>query len=528
MQNGFDSVQQQMVKRGARRARLGWGRRMSAGLLPLLLAACGDDAAPVTATPLSAAEETEIQQAVALYLGTGLATSYSVAVWRDGDVIYRQAFGAAAEDGTPATPDTVFQIGSDTKKITALALLQHVEAGALELDAPLDSVLPELDLTAVPGYTAAVPVHDLLRHRSGLYDYTPWIDAPDDAELAATTFERFGPNEYLVTPPGIAWQYSNPNYSLVGLIVERFAGKPWADVVSERVFAPLGMQHSYGRRDDALDAGEPLASGHGNVLPGSESFALLETFDSELGWVEPEDQTDNAFVRPAGLVWSTASDQARLLGFLADGDPEVLSDGLRGSMLARHPSIGPHDASVGYDYGLFVGSGWQDVDGQYRAVPTVVHGGNTQTMTSGSVLLPEQRIAVSVLANGAEETLSPLLARILLIAGRDRMSAPSAPPDPLPPATDLAAYSGDFIEPNLGNVSIAWQAGALQIVIPSLDALEVPYETTLVPLTLDVFGWEVAGIPMQLSFYDGSNGAAHMYVIGDEIAFTRVPVNVEP
>jgi CubicO group peptidase (beta-lactamase class C family) len=288
------------------------------------------------------------------------------------------------------------------------------------------------------------------------------------------------------------------------------------------------MQHSYGRRDDALAAGERLASGYGNVTPGTESFALLDDLDSDTGWLAPEQQPDNAFIRPAGLVWSTASDQARLLGFLRDGDAAVLSDASRRSMLAPHPSVQPHDERTGYDYGLFVGSGWQDLEGQYYAEPVVVHGGNTQTMTSGSILRPEPRLAVSVLANGAEEDLDPLLASILVIAGRGRMPEPSAPPESPPRATDLAAYAGEFTEPNLGNVRLSWQDEELQISVPALDALEVPYQLALVPAALDVFAWSVAGMPMQLSFYDGLDGGAHAYAIGDEIALTRVPLDVKP
>ncbi|HWO09193.1 MAG TPA: serine hydrolase domain-containing protein, partial [Polyangiaceae bacterium] len=186
------------------------------GVLAALLAACDD--APerslaVAAEPLTAEEEAEVRAAVALSLGSGLATGYSVAVWRDGDVIYREAFGASDAAGTPVTPDTLFQIGSDTKKITALALLQQVDAQALEIDATLSQALPGLQLAADPSYVERVSVHDLLQHRSGLYDYAPWTEAPDDAELARVALGRFGQEEYLVTPPHIAWQYSNPNYS---------------------------------------------------------------------------------------------------------------------------------------------------------------------------------------------------------------------------------------------------------------------------------------------------------------------------
>jgi len=133
-----------------------------------------------------------------------------------------------------------------------------------------------------------------------------------------------------------------------------------------------------------------------------------------------------------------------------------------------------------------------------------------------------------VLANGAEQALDPLLTSILVIAGHGRMPSPSEPPESPSLATDLAAYAGEFAEPNLGEVRTAWQDGALQISVPVLVALDVPYGLALVPAALDVFLWSVAGIPMQMSFHDRLDGEAHAYASGDEIALTRVPVNMNP
>ena len=93
----------------------------------------------------------EVRQAVERSLGQGFATAYSVGVWKDGRVIYAKAFGEKDAIGSAATPETQFQIGSDAKKITALALLREVDAGAVELDQTVAELLPDLELASEPG-----------------------------------------------------------------------------------------------------------------------------------------------------------------------------------------------------------------------------------------------------------------------------------------------------------------------------------------------------------------------------------------
>src|SRR4051812_42275601 len=109
--------------------------RVVGALLALsVLGACSSsDGAEDPTRALSATEAEGIRKAVSASLGKGLATAYSLAVWRDGHAIFTEAFGERAS-GIPATTHTQFQIGSDTKKITALALMAAVDSGKLSLD----------------------------------------------------------------------------------------------------------------------------------------------------------------------------------------------------------------------------------------------------------------------------------------------------------------------------------------------------------------------------------------------------------
>ena len=176
------------------------------------------------------------------------ATAVSVAVMRDGELIWEHAAGTADPFADrAATPETVYHVWSVTKIATALAVLDLVEDGLLDLDAAVSSILPWLDIEPTDG--REMTVRDLLRHTSGLRDTVPavfgWLRY-DEALPNQTAYLRDKMFAYrtLRFAPGDGRRYSNLGYMVLGAIIEEVTGKEYADVIQDRVLAPAGMTSS--------------------------------------------------------------------------------------------------------------------------------------------------------------------------------------------------------------------------------------------------------------------------------------------
>ena len=225
----------------------------------------------------------------------------------------------------PPRADTHFRIASNTKTMTAAVIVQLAQEGQLALDDPVSK------------YVAGVPdgdqitIADLLRMRSGLYNYT---DAPEiSARLDTDPTKIWTPDEVLTIAfkhpqnfrPGTAYQYSNTNYTLLGLIAEQRDGKPLASVLRDRLFGPLGMNDTALPASTSNSLPDPYAHGY---LYGSSSFALLDQeypldvqTAARAGTLEPNDDTrqNPSYASAAGGVISTANDLVTWMHALVGG-----------------------------------------------------------------------------------------------------------------------------------------------------------------------------------------------------------------
>lgn len=193
----------------------------------------------------------------------------SIAVTRGGRTLLAKGYGFADLDGkVPATAETVYQLGSVSKQFTAAAVLRLVELGKVRLDDPLTKFLPDY-----PTQGRTVLVRHLLHQTSGIKEfftvkgYDEMESGSPDKYTRADLIDLFK-REPFVYEPGERWAYSNSNYTLLSVIIERASGRAYEQYLQETFFRPLGLAatHSCGSRP----AGARFARGY---VPGENGFA---------------------------------------------------------------------------------------------------------------------------------------------------------------------------------------------------------------------------------------------------------------
>lgn len=285
-------------------------------------------------------------------------------------------------DGAVATPDTSYRIGSLTKTVTAITVLQQLAAGLLDLDAPIGEVLPEL----APDIAAA-SARSLLTHGSGLLAEPagPWWE-----RSAGRTWQQLLHQVHRNPDLTGRFHYSNTGYAILGQLVCRLARKPWWDVVRDDVLTPLGMDHT------TYDAPEGAAPG------------LAVHPDADLLHAEPTH--DSGAMAPAGQLWSTVADVGLLGEFLRRGDDAVLRDALRARMLV--PAL--VDDVPGQPWTRAYGCGVDVTD--RSGIRYVGHGGSMPGFVASLRVQAERAVTVAVLANSTAGHGADLAYRLLDLA----------------------------------------------------------------------------------------------------------------
>lgn len=307
-------------------------------------------------------------------------TGLSIALVDDQRVVWAEGFGYAdrAAD-VPATPATIYRVGSVSKLFTATAALQFVEAGRLDIDKPLQTYLPGFSIKSrFPGAGPITP-RTLMTHHSGVPSDLAkgmWTRHP---EPFAALVKQLG-DEYAALPPNTAYSYSNVGVTLLGAALEGLAGRDFASHMDAAVLHPLGMLHS-------------------SFSPGIDRSALASKAYKSSG------EAEEASIRdvPAGGLNSNVVDLARFMEMIFAGGKAGEGRILRPETVAG--MLSPQNADVSLDLDFRTGLAWAlgglgDIDPALTG-PVAHHSGANLYHRSMLIILPDHKLGVVVLSNSS-------------------------------------------------------------------------------------------------------------------------------
>ncbi len=431
-------------------------------------------------TPVSV--DAAIEECVERDMAAVGAPGAAVTVIHRGDVIFSRGFGSKRWGGQDLVDsNTRFRIGSITKTLTAAAVMQQIDAGVVDLDDPVTKWVPQLSLSGQwPADT--ITVRHLLTHSSAIPDYYEDIFFDEGlGDWAAGLGEV-----RLHAPPGTFWNYSNPAFSLAGLVAERASGIPFRELMATRIFAPAGMSAT------TFDPAEVIASGnytygyHPAEPRGIEVYAP-DDYDSEMS-------------APAGMAFSTAGDLAAWALLLMDGGGSVLSLAATEAMQARQIYI---DYYPDFHYGLGVFAE------RYKGLEVRQHGGNIYGWGGLLLWVPEERFVVSVLDNTTLALVDATYCIVDAVLGPETPEPPDYSTDP----ETWNAYTGTYLfMDNSGNFfegDVEMLEEGFVITFPLPDDPTSFYRTDLEQLYLDTFIFDGDGdgrLDFDLTFIEKNDG----------------------
>ncbi len=348
-------------------------------------------------------------------------------------VEYVKGYGVTNVDYPVAVDgDTLFRIGSTTKTFTGTTVMRLVEAGRIDLDAPVRRYLPDLR-TSDPTVAERVTVRQLFNHTAGwlgdyLTDYGPGDDAAARYVAGLATVPQ-------LTPPGTVFAYNNAALEVAGRLIEVVTGTTYEAAVGALLIDPLGLAHSKYFVDSII--GFNVAASHGVVdgkaVVAPEAFRLWRSVDA------------------AGALMSTARDQLRYARFHL-GDGTVPGGGARllsqQSLLAMRSNPGPGGT-------LFVELDGVGVTWMLRpsaeGVRIVQHGGDWNGQHSGFLMVPDRGFALTLLTNsdGGPNLVDELFTDDWALRRFAGISNLPAVPHTLSPA-ELAPYEGTYTQQTIG------------------------------------------------------------------------------
>lgn len=417
--------------------------------------------------------------------------SASIAVVQDGKIAYLQAYGSARlEPQMAATPAMLYSIGSISKQFTATAILMLVQESKLSLDDPVSKY--------VSGLTDGdhVTIREILSHTSGYQDYWPQDYVPPEMlkPISAEEIMDRWARKPLDFEPGTKWQYSNTNYVIAGVIVEKVSGMPLLRFLSAHVFTPLGMKS--------------VADTNLNKLPPTDPTGY---FRYALGPLHPAPKEGRGWMFAAGELAMTAEDLAKWdISMMDETVLQPVSYHEMETDTLLKSGVGTH-----YGLGIFV----RDVNGHRE----LLHGGEVSGFVSDNVVLPDDKIAVVVLTNqDASEAASGIGSRV-----RDLLLQAANPQDPKQDALMRKVYDSlqqGKIDRSLftENANSYFDEQALKDYASSLGPLGAPEAFTQVRsslrggMTERIYSVKYPNKNLVIIIYEMPDGKIEQYLVAEQ------------
>src|SRR5216684_4933734 len=355
-------------------------------LLAVSLVEVAGAAAAAQQKSLSPQKRAAIEKAISSFMSANSVPGVAAAVVLDGEPVWSAGFGMSdLEDSAPTTSSTLFRLGSISKPITAVAVLQLYERGKLDLDAPVQQYCP-----AFPKKKWPITARALLGHLGGIRHYNEGGkgDIPEDSARHFSSMEeslQIFAGDPLVAKPGAKFNYSTYGYTLLGCVLEGAASEQYVDFVQKNVFQPAGMEQT--QADDFFA-----------VIPHRTRWYHKD----KSGLVRNAGVLDSSYKIPGGGLISSADDMARF-------EAAILADRLllRATRDLMWTPLQPAEGKPShYALGWFVAEKF--------GLQTAGHTGGQQGTDTAFLVVPDRRAGVVVLANMDTNLLADEILKIVL------------------------------------------------------------------------------------------------------------------
>jgi len=397
----------------------------------------------------------------------------SIAISANGKLVYQRAIGYSVVNGavkTPASIKTKYRIGSITKMFTATMVFQLVEEGKLTIDTKLSKWFPQM------ANADKITIGEMLSHRSGLHNFTndaayPGYMTKPQSEADMLTIIQKQPSDF---EPDTKAEYSNTNFVLLGYIIEKITGKPYADELKRRIIAKTGLTDTY----------------YGGKINPANNEAYSYKFAG--GW-QAEPETDMSIPGGAGALVSTPADLTKFIEALFGG--KLISQQSLDQMKTMRDN---------YGMAMFVIP--------FYDKKSYGHNGDIDGFSSVLSYFPEDKMAISYISNGVAYPMNDILLGVLKIYFNKPYQVPTFK-SVITSSDQLDKYLGVYsstqfplkITITKNNMTLIGQATGQQAL--ELDAVEP-----------DKFTYSAAGIAM---LFNPAKNEFTLLQGGQNILFTK-------